>query len=118
AAMTYEFYKFPDLDAAIGLFGEGNRFAIHFASQGGKGEGRQRNPDRRKAFDLLIERLAKAVPSATVTGCRAGKSDEAEKKISGQLQDVRLTLADAFGAGGWFRFDFWLEIDPPISTSA
>jgi len=116
--MTYEFFKFPDLDAAIGLFGEGNRFAVHLASQGGTSDGRRRNPDRKKAFDLLIERLSNAVPAATVTGCRAGRSDEAEKNVSGPLQDVTLTLADAFGAGGWFRFDFWLEVDPPLSTSA
>jgi len=116
--MTYEFYRFPDLDSAIGLFAEGSRVAIHFASQGGKGEGRVRNPDRRQAFALLIERLSKALPSAKVTGCRAGKSDEAEKSMFGTLQDSRLTLSDAFGAGGWFRFDFWLEVDPAISASA
>ena len=41
--MTYEFNQFGGLDAAIGLFAEGERVAVQLASQGGTSDGRQRN---------------------------------------------------------------------------
>src|SRR5262245_2756918 len=98
--MTYEFFRFSDLDAAIGLFAEEDRVALHFASQGGSPEGRQRNPERRKAFERLVAGLSEALPSAQVIGCRFGRSDETQRTVSGPLTECRVALSEAYRDGG------------------
>jgi dynein-related subfamily AAA family protein len=115
--MIYDFYKFPDLDADIGLFADGGRIAVHLASQGGAPSGGQRNRDRRKAFERLLDVLPDAVPSGRVLACRAGRSDTAQRQVDGSVPSAREALNRAFADGEWFRFDFWLSVDPPLSAS-
>mgnify|MGYP004452117651 CR=1 FL=1 len=123
------FFRFPDLDARIGLAIKGRRLAISFLAAGtsrsSDGEGgfayRRRNPDKRAAQERLLRTL-KAVSDAGLV------LDATRVLLVGQVLSVRFGAStnlvehspayDLVGkmakAGGNYRLDLAIEKGPGV----
>ncbi len=111
--MITRFYRFPDLDARIGVYDDGTRTHVAFLAKGnaykGTGAARKlykRNPDRTAAVDRLLPLLA---PDSV----RIGKKDNAPFYVYEVGQTPVETTArarKAYSKGGNYRFDV-LHID-------
>ena len=117
---SYTFFKFPDLDARIGLARDdsGERLAVALLRQGGsqiKKAGKvvghkYHNKDRRAASRRLFEHPAFAAMCEPVA-IRNGKAANPPQAIEG-LQELEL----AYRGGKNFRFDFWCSVSPHMTV--
>lgn len=104
---SFLFFRYPDLDATIGIATNGTTVAITLLAEGCSRKGQpgaysytRRNPDRRKAAARLLQELleyAGCVPMAT----RGGKASNGPVVCTGH------PLTD-FRKGGNFRFVLWI----------
>ncbi|MBX9719077.1 AAA family ATPase [Candidatus Binatia bacterium] len=116
--MLYEFFHFPDEDAAIAIQADGPRVAIHLASQGSTTAGRLRNPGRPRAFQRLMEGISGSLGAATVIAARHGRMDTPTTLVNKRFDaGGREAVEEAARAGGNFRLDFWLEL-PSVSSAS
>ena len=111
---SYTFFKFPGLDARIGLAldDSGEHLAVTLLAQG-RGQIRKngevvgyslRNPDRRAASRRLFEHPAFASMCEPVA-IRNGKAANPPQVVE-SLQELEL----AYRGGKNFRFDFWCKV--------
>jgi hypothetical protein len=115
------FYRFPDLDARIGLrivrtrrssMCYGDRLEVAFLAKGnaykGTGTARKlykRNPDRTPAFHRFVDGVEGRVVALTA---RHGKKDTPRQEVS--LNHEADHLRRLYSAGGNYRFDVVLDL--------
>ena len=98
------FYRYPDLDARIGIHVDLARVTVSFLAQGSAykgGELYRRNPDRTAAVDRLL-------PALFLDMARAGKKGSAPFSVYdvGQAEAKTTERArKAYSKGGNYRFD-------------
>lgn len=105
------FYRFPDLDARIGLLMDGDQVHVAFMAKGnayrGTGTARKlykRNPDRTAAVDRLLPLLD---GSCEFVAVRVGKTAN-EPDYAYTMSEAR----KAYSRGGNYRFDLALLTRP------
>ena len=107
----YDFFKYPALDAHIGLAVNDTEVAVYLPPQGGTTAGDRRNPDRREFFERLLGKLTSELPLATVRATKGGPASSPVRPVDSTLsENAGAALADEFRAAQAFRFDFWLRL--------
>jgi hypothetical protein len=117
-ASSYSFFSYPGEKATVGIVVDGPYVTIYIPSTGGSTSG-HRNTGRSAFVKKLFAELKAAKLKGYVFGCRAGRGDTPIQSIEKPLAGKGLaSLAQAYKAGGNFRFDFWLRVASAQSTSA
>ena len=138
--MTYLFYRYPNLEATIGLATSGCRASIVLLATGNSRSGKageytytRRNPDKRKAAERLaydicnreyVDADGLKATDFVEHKTRSGKSDQAPQECSGSIESI----IKAHRAGGNHAFHVcltlptqltpdqlaeWLALEPP-----
>ena len=109
------FYRFPDLDARIGVHVDGHRLHLAFLAKGnaykGTGAARKlyaRNPDRTAAVDRILPMVNGPELRGYVDSVRVGKTANGPSVITDTMDGVRRS----YSRGGNYRWDALVILAP------